>query len=258
MDPIDDFKNFIKAGNAEIPIALLRDYHRIGLNNQELLLLVQLYSFAAEGQPLPSSAMISGRTNFSEKDVQRIIDGLLKKKVLALNKHNDGYDLSSIAVYLLQKNPASGDIALANKNNGSDESLSGKKSRKYLYRLFQQEFGRMLTPLELQTINEWIVKDDFNIELISVALQQAVNSQILNLRYIEHILLNWKKSNIRTKDQAQAENLKHRQEMLNSNNDYQFDQDSGKISDNQSKKKKITPFKIPMHKIGQDHDKKSH
>ncbi|KGO27567.1 hypothetical protein Q757_07575 [Oenococcus alcoholitolerans] len=27
----------------------------------------------------------------------------MKKKVLALNKHNDGYDLSSIAVYLLQK-----------------------------------------------------------------------------------------------------------------------------------------------------------
>lgn len=66
--------------------------------------------------------------------------------------------------------------------------------------------------MELQTIGDWLKKDQFSPELIVTALRQSVNSQILNLRYIEKILLNWKQNHVQTKEQAEADNLRHRQQ----------------------------------------------
>ena len=56
--------------------------------------------------------------------------------------------------------------------------------------IFEEQFGRPLTPMEFDSIKEW-VQSGYSEEIILKALKEAVKSQVLTLRYIEGILINW-------------------------------------------------------------------
>lgn len=71
--------------------------------------------------------------------------------------------------------------------------------------LFEGEFGRTLTQIELMTIANWKKEDGYQDELIQLALQQAVLNQALSLKYIDRILLSWQKKNIRTVEEAKRD-----------------------------------------------------
>ncbi|WP_107838940.1 DnaD domain-containing protein [Metasolibacillus meyeri] len=71
-----------------------------------------------------------------------------------------------------------------------------------MYAMFEQEFGRLLSPMELTNISNWLDEDHHSPELIKAALREAVIGGKLSLRYIDTILLNWKKQNITTPKQA--------------------------------------------------------
>ena len=61
-----------------------------------------------------------------------------------------------------------------------------------IYSKFESEFGRVLSPIEYETINRWlssVVKED----LILSALKEAVVSGACNLRYIDKIIYSWTK-----------------------------------------------------------------
>ena len=63
---------------------------------------------------------------------------------------------------------------------------------KDIYSIFEQEFGRTLSPTECETISGWI-KNNISEELIKEALKEAVLSGVNNLRYIDKILFEWNK-----------------------------------------------------------------
>ena len=56
------------------------------------------------------------------------------------------------------------------------------------------------------------VEDDkYSPELIQMALREAVCSQVYNFKYIDRILINWEKKNIRTKEQVEKETKNYRE-----------------------------------------------
>lgn len=56
---------------------------------------------------------------------------------------------------------------------------------------FEREFGRLLSPIELEIIDDW-KKDGFDETKIREALKQSVYNGALSLRYISKILQSWK------------------------------------------------------------------
>lgn len=68
--------------------------------------------------------------------------------------------------------------------------------------LFEKEFGRALTPIEFQKLNHWLIDDGYDPQLLHVALKEAVIREALNFNYIDKILINWRKRNIQTKEEA--------------------------------------------------------
>ena len=80
-----------------------------------------------------------------------------------------------------------------------------------LYTIFEQEFGRPLSPLECETLAMWIDQDEHDASIIKAALREAVISGKLNFRYIDRILFEWKKNNIQTVEQARQQGNKFRQ-----------------------------------------------
>lgn len=63
--------------------------------------------------------------------------------------------------------------------------------------IFEDELGRPLSPMELETIKEW-KNENYSDENIIRALKEAVKANALNMRYIEAILINWEKTGVKT------------------------------------------------------------
>lgn len=71
-----------------------------------------------------------------------------------------------------------------------------------LFQMIEQEFGRPLSPIEMETIVFWT--NEHNEGLIKAALKEAVMQNKRSIRYIEGILNNWKNNNVRTLEEVKA------------------------------------------------------
>lgn len=63
-----------------------------------------------------------------------------------------------------------------------------------IFQIIENEFGRLLSPLEIEIINTW----DYPLDVLKLAIQEASTSGNFNIKYIDKIIFNWKKKNIKS------------------------------------------------------------
>ena len=90
---------------------------------------------------------------------------------------------------------------VADPNSNIEEKLLENKEapveeKMNMVDIFEEQFGRPLTPMEFDSIKEW-VQSGYSEEIILKALKEAVKSQVLTLRYIEGILINWAQNGVK-------------------------------------------------------------
>src|SRR5699024_6128461 len=126
-----------------------------------------------------------------EEEASQILMKLIQKGLLNIEqKENEVYQLSEIySIHpLLEK------LYLEEKE---EEDHTGT-----IFILFEQEFGRPLSPFEIEMINAWLDEDQFVPALIKAALRESVLMGKLNFKYIDRILREWKRNNIHSVEQA--------------------------------------------------------
>lgn len=79
-----------------------------------------------------------------------------------------------------------------NNNDHDHDSLPAVN----LVKSFEQEFGRPLSSMNVEQIRQW--EKQYPPELTLEALRKAITMGKYNMQYIDSILLNWQKNNIRT------------------------------------------------------------
>lgn len=187
-------------GQVTLPQVLVKNYAAIGLNEIELVLLLQIQSFAAEAEFFPSMEMLTDRTTLRLEDTIKTMDSLLKKGVVAIEQSKDN-SLMISEQYNLE--PLWGKLVAFYENIEADNRQDLEvKQQTNLYSLFEAEFGRPLSPMEAEMLSAWVDQDRTSPDLIKEALKEAVISQKLNFRYIDRILLNWSKQGVKTIDDA--------------------------------------------------------
>lgn len=72
-----------------------------------------------------------------------------------------------------------------------------------IYNYIEQNFGRTLSPIELEQISEWEDND-----LTRYAVKQAVLNGVYSFKYVDKILNSYKNNNIKTVQQAQEADRK--------------------------------------------------
>lgn len=214
---------WIQAGQTELPTLLLKYYREIGLSNDELVLILQLKSYIDKGEFFPNTEDIAKNMKMTEQNVFRAIHQLIHKKVLAIEttKDENGVTDDAYSLQLLWEKL----IVLLKQKDSVEKERKEEKSEDNLYSIFEAEFGRPLSPIEIETLVMWIEEDKYPTELIQLALREAVLSQVYNFKYIDRILLNWEKKNIRTKEQVEKETQKFREYSAQSNRPDLEDQD---------------------------------
>ncbi|MDE5977354.1 MAG: DnaD domain protein, partial [Turicibacter sp.] len=183
---------------------LLTTYSELELNEQEYVFLV-LLSRLLQIKP--------GGWTFSEISAHMTIDDascsllfislverqyiLVSSKIDSLGKRFEEYSLlplfEKIERHLKQK-----------------KTQSKSSEREEIFKMIEAEFG-ILSPLDIETIHLWMTEDGFDADLIKLAIQEMNSYQIKSIRYIDKILLDWKKKNIKSVEEAKRQLIAFRQ-----------------------------------------------
>ena len=201
---------WLEEGVVAIPSLLFKYYKEIGLNEAECMLLLQIFAFKTAGNDFPTHAELSGRMSLDIDECSQMISDLIKRGFLIIESgtseegiYYEKYGLSPLWVKLIEHT-----LLLKKK----DEEEIKERKEESLYTIFEQEFGRPLSPMECEALAMWLDEDGYNPELIKAALREAVLSGVYSLRYIDRILLEWKKKGIQSVEQARREGERFRQQ----------------------------------------------
>ena len=189
---------------------LLAYYPQLKITNSELILIIQLELFAQKGNKFPSNEQMAANTNFSATEIASIIQQLIDKNDLTIDQVTDEkgrignyYNLDRLYSKLddlLEKNVATPKSGEETTNTTSEIDNSPLNQ---LMRQFEIEFGRYLSPIEREEISAWLNVDHYDPEIIKLALREAVLSQAYSLKYVDRILLNWQRHNLKTTSEVQ-------------------------------------------------------
>lgn len=200
---------WVQEGNISIPTALLTFYKQMGLNEEELVLLLHVFSFLEKGNDFPTPTEISSRMTVSSTKCSDILRKLIQKGFITIE---EGCSENGIRFEKYSMKPLWEKLILEFLLNEKDEKKEQQqKNETDLYTIFEQEFGRPLSPFECESLAMWLDDDRHEPLIIKAALREAVISGKLNFRYIDRILFEWKKNGIKTIEQAKSYGNKFRQ-----------------------------------------------
>ena len=207
----------VNDGQTTIANALLAHYREIGVTNDELLVYLQFKRLIDQGNQFPDAAVIAKSLGESTNAVFQRLHEMLAKKLLTIEsitaddqKIHDRYNFDGLYDKLavaLKKQPVS---------TQASEQATSENSRQKVFRAIQTEFGRDLSPIEMESISKWFDEDHYEPEVIELALREAVLRQVYNLTYMDRILLNWQKRHLKTAAQVEAERQRSIEQRLNS------------------------------------------
>lgn len=181
----------MKEGNIQIPRLLFFQYKKFSLTDKDFILLIYLIN---EQNNSFNPKKISDDLNITLPEVLELVDHLSTNGILSiqLEKVNGIREEQFVLDGLYEK------LAYSMIH---EESQNNVKS---IYDLFEQEFGRTLSPMEYEIIGGWC-DAGFEEDVILMALKEATYNNVSNLRYIDKILYEWKKKGIQTKEDVEKD-----------------------------------------------------
>ncbi|MDH7576354.1 MAG: DnaD domain protein [Bacillota bacterium] len=186
-----------------VPNLLLKYSSKINLESLDLLVLLAFFYFQQLGKEPLTSEEFAQLLNLPEKQIQVTLEAMIARGLIRISEN--GYDPSGLfekiadlwaeeKVQALQE--ARRETATAAQVKTAERSQTPLLGN--LFRIFEQEFGRPLTPMECTHILRWYKDEGYSEDLILEALKRAVLRGIFNLNYIDRILSHWARNNLKT------------------------------------------------------------
>ena len=204
----DRLQIWIEQGNVTISQLFFHNYKRLGIKDLDAMLIMQMTAYSAAGNAFPTPTDFAERMSLSENEVSTILQRLMQYGLLQINQSEDakGVLYESFSLYPLWKR-LTDEIVLEEKEKVEEMD---KNEEGEIFSLFEQEFGRFLSPMESESIGMWLDDDGHSVEIIRAALKEAVLAEKLSLRYIDRILFEWKKKNVKTISDVEKQTKKFR------------------------------------------------
>ncbi|WP_088007597.1 DnaD domain-containing protein [Indiicoccus explosivorum] len=198
MQQRNRLRSWIEQGNVSISQLFFQFYKGLNISDSEAMLLLHVHAFQQSGNPFPTPDEIAARMQTPQSSVTAMLQNMMQRNLLMIeHEKNEGIVTERMSLQPLWDRLLDS-IAM---EQAEDEEEEQKQQEGEIFQLFEQEFGRFLSPIESETITMWIDQDGHTPDVIRMALKEAVLSQKLSLRYIDRILFEWKKKNIKsTKD----------------------------------------------------------
>ncbi|VDH01640.1 DNA replication protein dnaD [Lysinibacillus sphaericus] len=196
MQQDERLRMWIEQGNVTIPQLFFNSYKKLGIQDSDAMLILQMEAYRAQHIEFPTPSDFSSRMDLTENEVSQVLQRLMQKGYLKIGQTSDsnGVLFEQFSLHPLWEAVLECEIGSQNKTVEAKE----KEEEGQIFHVFEQEFGRLLSPMECETIAMWIDQDHHGINIIKAALKEAVIAQKLSMRYIDRILFEWKKKNVTT------------------------------------------------------------
>jgi len=220
MNKVSVYGSFVQAlffsGVISIPKYLLTHYKEIGINDYEVMVLIQILC-ESETNPYPSITTLASRMTASPTDIEDNLGSLVERKLLTIERHwnpieqkwGNSYSFVGLIDELAElwaierSQQLEEERALKQNQVVSNPTITTNPAMENLVQTFEQELGRLLTRLECENLDRWL--SNFSEELIIEALRRGVSAGIRNFRYLDSILREWEKKGLRTRAEIEAE-----------------------------------------------------
>jgi DNA replication protein len=209
----DVILHMLEAGTTSLPNLILQYYRRIGLSDEEMMLIIHLLGFKAEGKLFPTIYELEERMSADASVIMKRLQRLVQHSYISIEETVDPVTGVRSEWYCFV--PLYKKVVACLEGQAKAEEKPSAGQTKNLYAMFEEEFGRPLSPIECENLAMWIDQDGYSEELIIAALREAVISGKLFFRYIDRILFEWNRNNIRTPQQAREYSLKFRKYQRN-------------------------------------------
>lgn len=181
------------------PSFFFQFYKELKITDEEAMLLMHIHAFQQQGNQFPTPDEIGARMMTSQLKVTTMLQKLMQQGYLAIEQETENDVLiEQISLQPLWERL----LDCVYKEQRQEKENNQKEMEGEIFQLFEQEFGRFLSPMEIETISMWMDQDGHTPAIIRMALKEAVISQKISLRYVDRILFEWKKKNIKTKTEV--------------------------------------------------------
>ena len=160
-----------------VPRILLNNYRKLNITEEELIVIMLIISLGSTIEYNPD--VFVKELGMDKQEVMSIISRLIGKNILSIEIVKNGRKSEEhLSLSLLY------DKLLNIVKDVSEED--NIKINSSIFNVFEEELGRLLSPMEIEKIKEWVntYKND---DLIISALNEAVLNGVNNLRYIDAI-----------------------------------------------------------------------
>lgn len=179
---------------------LLDHYAELGMDEQDLVILIKLIYASETSNKQPSIETLQQGSSMQPRQITSVIQNLIQRELLELNVRKD--EEGKFTEYM-NLDPFYEKLSqILKKQNLDHQESDSVEQFKQLFQLMEQSFGRPLSPYEIETLNQWIDVDQHDLSVIQAALDEALSQNKLSFKYIDRILLNWKKNNVKTVDDS--------------------------------------------------------
>ena len=135
---------------------------------------------------------ISDSFNITIEEVMSSLNNLMEKELIEIVSEKDDNDQLCEHISLDK---------LYNKIYNTLENNKKKEEEVNIFDCIAKEFGRKLTPIEMELINAWL-EDNTAPELIECALKEAAYNGILTIKFMDQKIYEWNKHNLKTKQEV--------------------------------------------------------
>ena len=160
---------------------LLDQYKKLGINENQLAVLLMLDHLLRQGNAMITAEMLSLKMNLKTKELDAILVELLQKEFIAYD--NSGGTMRTSIEPLKKVLYKRFQLSLA-KDRQRLLSADWADILNRLYAYYEKRLNRTLSPLETDMINTWL-DDSFDEDAIKSALEKAIADGRRNIKSID-------------------------------------------------------------------------
>lgn len=195
---------------AVYPHVLIRDYQLLGLEAEQVLLLLRiLRPYYLHGRF--SMKDVAVELELNEEEARIVVWPFIAKNLLEEDSKTHRLSCNGLIDVFYEQwlseqrhQPAHSDQAA--QPLGIDTALLHDLT--HLYHAFEQELGKNLSPIQSEEIRSWLEQDQVPAELVEEALKRAVLQGKRTFAYIKSILTKWREAGYTTLGEVLANDLK--------------------------------------------------
>lgn len=200
---MNKYYELIKSNIIEFDRLLLDKYHQLNLNETDAVLLIKLHNLIRNGNKFPSTSLISSNMSINEDECNRRIVDLVNNgyidMLLSSVDSKENYSLDDTYKrlgYILENDERQ------IKNQEHDNKI------KKIVTLLEKEWKKLLSPLELEIISNWVLDKQYLYEDIEEAVLRGLKQKQTNIKYVDRILLSMHQELEEVNSEATETNIK--------------------------------------------------